>query len=93
MKKRRQNMDSSSRKSSSSLQSSLSSPEEVPHIWKEKGSAADNVARRNTNSNRSVTFSPDEPTGKRLSYFSVQKPWVQRTFRGEDNEAPVTAAH
>jgi len=51
-------------------------------MWKEEGgSAQDNVARRNT---RAVTFSPDQDidVGKRISYFSVQKPWIQQTFRG-----------
>lgn len=80
------------RKSSSSLQSSSSSSEEVPHIWKEQGSAADNVARRTAHNTRSVTFSPEEPTfGKRLSYFSVQKPWVQRTFEEDDDKEPSSS--
>lgn len=73
---------SGSQRSSSSGSSSNSSPQDIPHLWKEEGgSAEDNVARRTSNDKRGVTFSP-ELLGKRISYFSVQKPWVQRTFRG-----------
>ena len=54
-------------------------------MWKEEGSAQDNVARRN----RSVTFSPDQQ-GKGISYFSVQKPWVQEALQGNEREGSVS---
>ena len=50
---------------------------DMPNIWKEEGSAKENVARRN--GRRSVTFSKND--GAAISYFSVQEPWVHKTLR------------
>jgi hypothetical protein len=50
---------------------------DLPHIWKEDGSVKDNTSHRT--GRRSVTFSQDE--GARMSYFSVQEPWLHETYR------------
>ena len=70
--------DDSSWTTSDSRQVSTASSE-VPHMWKEEGSVQDNVARRT--SGRSVTFSPSRGRSKKMSYFSVQEPWVRETLR------------